>query len=297
MQADGSTDAANIEEELFIALFFDPYSQDGVVRVRSKFLAVRQPSSGNAVGLHESFTKALSRVGIENWKQKLVGFGCDGASVNMGANGLRGLLEQDVPWVISFWCLIHRLQLALKDSLKSTYFASVDEMLTQLYLLYEKSPKKCRELDEIVESLKMCISNEDLPSAGGNRPLRACGTRFVGHKVSALNRLVDRYGAYLAHILELTEDPRVKAADKQRLKGYYKKWHDGRIILACAFFHDVLKPCATLSLALQAEHVNVIDAIEAVLRTKKSMEQLKSTIFSELPTVKKVMSRVHKSGK
>ena len=296
VQADGSTDAANIEEELFIALFFDPYSQDVVVRVRSKFLAVRQPLSGNAVGLHESFTKALSRVGIENWKQKLVGFGCDGASVNMGANGLRGLLEQDVPWVIGFWCLIHRLQLALKDSLKSTYFASVDEMLTQLYLLYEKSPKKCRELDEIVESLKMCISNEDLPSAGGNRPLRACGARFVGHKVSALNCLVDRYGAYLAHILELTEDPRVKAADKQRLKGYYKKWHDGRIILACAFFHDVLKPCATLSLALQAEHVNVIDAIEAVLRTKKSMEQLKSTIFSELPTVKKVMSRVHKSG-
>lgn len=281
---------------LFIALFFDPYSQDGVVRVRSKFLAVHQPSSGNAVGLHESFTKALSRVGIENWKQKLVGFGCDGASVNMGANGLRGLLEQDVPWIISFWCLIHRLQLALKDSLKSTYFASVDEMLTQLYLLYEKSPKKCRELDEIVESLRMCISIEDLPSAGGNRPLRACGTRFVGHKVSALNRLVDRYGAYLAHILELTEDPRVKATDKQRLKGYYKKWHDGRIILASAFFHDVLKPCATLSLALQAEHVNVIDAIEAVLRTKKSMEQLKSTIFSELPTVKKVMSRVHKSG-
>ena len=129
-----------------------------------------------------------------------------------------------------------------------------------------------------------------MPAAGGNRPLRACGTRFVGHKVTALNRLVDRYGAYLAHILELTEDPRVKASDKQRLEGYYKKWHDGKIILARAFFHIVLKPCASFILALQAEHINIVDAIEAVLRTNKSMEQLKSTEFGELPIVKKVMN-------
>ena len=126
--------------------------------------------------------------------------------------------------------------------------------------------------------------------------MRACGTRFVGHKVAALNRLVDRYGAYLAHLLELTEDPRVKPCDKQRLKGYYKKWHDGKMILGCAFFHDVLKPCASLSQALQAEDINIVDAIEAVLKTNKSIEQLKSTQFSELPTVKKVMSRAQKSG-
>ena len=157
-----------------------------------------------------------------DWKQKLVGIRCDGASVNMGANGLHGLLEQDVSWVISFWCLIHRLQLALKIY----FFSTIDDMLTQLYLLYEKSHKKCRAMDEIVDSLQTCLSNEDMPTAGGNRPLRACGTRFVGHKVMALNRLVDRYGAYLTHILELTEDSRVKASDKQKLKGYYKKWHD-----------------------------------------------------------------------
>ena len=54
----------------------------------------------------------LSCVGIVDWQQKLVGFGCDGASVNMGANGL---LEQAVPWVICFWCIVHRLQLALRD--------------------------------------------------------------------------------------------------------------------------------------------------------------------------------------
>lgn len=29
---------------------------------------------------------------------KLIGFGCDGTSVNMGANALRGCLESDRPW-------------------------------------------------------------------------------------------------------------------------------------------------------------------------------------------------------
>ena len=51
---------------------------------------------------------------------------------------------------------------------------------------------------------------------GGNRPLRACGTRFVSHKVAALNFFVDRYGAYFSHLIALTEDSIVKPADKQK---------------------------------------------------------------------------------
>lgn len=38
---DGSTDSANLKE-MFVALYFDPKGQ---VRVYSKFLCVRQPSS------------------------------------------------------------------------------------------------------------------------------------------------------------------------------------------------------------------------------------------------------------
>ena len=42
-----------------------------------------------------------------------------------------------------------------------------------------KSPKKCCELDEIVDSLRVCLTDKDMPAAGGNRPLRACGTVFL----------------------------------------------------------------------------------------------------------------------
>ena len=55
-------------------------------------------------------------------------------------------------------------------------------------------------------SLKECFDHTELPQQSGNRPLRACGTRFISHKVAAIGRVLDRYGAYIAHLIELTED-------------------------------------------------------------------------------------------
>ena len=126
-----------------------------------------------------------------------------------------------------FWCLAHRLELSLKDALGSTYFSVIDDMLMRIYYLYEKSPKKCVELADVVDELKQCLEESDMPTRG-NRPLRACGTRFVAHKVAALGRLIDRYGAYLDHLTSLIEDPKVKSVDKEKLQGYIRKWRDTR---------------------------------------------------------------------
>jgi len=145
IQADGSTDCANKEEELFLVLYFDPYTDDGKVHVWSKFFAVRQPRNGTAAGLYESFTRAFDRMEISDWENKLIGFGCDGTSVNIAANGLKGHLEKSVPWIVTFWCLAHHLELSKKDALKSTYFSTIDEVLLRVYYLYKNSPKKCRE--------------------------------------------------------------------------------------------------------------------------------------------------------
>ena len=54
-------------------------------------------------------------------------------------------------------------------------------MLMRAYYLYEKSPKKCHELDEVVASLREFLEKDEMyiSRTKGNRPLRACGTRFV----------------------------------------------------------------------------------------------------------------------
>ena len=67
------------------------------------------------------------------------------------------------------------------------------------------------------------------------------------------------------------------------------------MLLACALFADLLKPVAIFSKSLQYTEVNVVGAIEGILKTKKSIENLKTTAFDDLPSVKKVMSRVQRS--
>ena len=131
-----------------------------------------------------------------------------------------------------------------------------------------------------------------MPTKGGSRPLHACGTRFVTHKVAALGRLVDRFGAYLCHLATLTEDRSVKASDKQKLKGYPLKWRNSKFLLGCAFFHDLLKPVAILCKVLQDDELCIVQAIESVLKVKRSMDKTKAASFEELPTVKKVQERI-----
>lgn len=198
--------------------------------------------------------------------------------------------------MIVFWCLAHRLELALKDALNGTLFKTVDEMLLRVYYLYKNSPKKCHELDEVIAALRPCLEPGDLPNEGGSRPLRACGTRFVSHKVAAIGRLIDRYGAYLAHLTTLTEDSSVKAVDRQKLKGYVLKWRNCKMVLGCALFHDILKPAAIMCKTLQYDEICVVSAIESTLKTSKAIESLKSTPFDDLPTVRKVLGRVQHDG-
>eukprot|EP00731_Ephydatia_muelleri_P021914 Em0014g505a len=235
IQADGSTDAGRIEDELFVVLFFDSHSEDGVVHVRDKFLTVRRPELCTAE--------------------------------------------------------------ALKDAYKGTLWSTIDEMVLRVYYLYKKSPKKCRELEEVVSELKSCLEPHEFPKKGGNIPLHTSGTRWVSHKVVAVGRLLDRYGAYIAHLITLIEDPAVKSIDKEKLKGYVLQWRNAKMILGCALFHDILSSAATLCKALQNDELCIVSAVEAILRCTKAIEKVSTTTFENLPMVSKVLGRMkHDTG-
>ena len=45
-----------------------------------------------------------------------------------------------MPWIVVFWCMAHRLELAI-DALKSGLLSQIDELLLRIYYLYEKAPK------------------------------------------------------------------------------------------------------------------------------------------------------------
>ena len=122
------------------------------------------------------------------------------------------------------WCLAHRLELAVHDALKDTAFSLIDDMLLRLYYLYEKSPKKCRELDDIIQDLHEFIQFDSF----GVRPVRSSGSRWISHKLSAMKRVLSKFGAYTNHLATLSQDSSVRPCDRAKLKGYYNKWIDAK---------------------------------------------------------------------
>ena len=298
---DGSTDSAKIEQELVVILTFVKDDMLEEIRSHARFFALSSPESADAHGLVKCLSKALSPVICgddvleqenvlgKDMKPALVGGGTDGASVNVGEqNGMRGMMLRANPWLMWSWCFAHRLELACKSALSSKLFKDIEEMLLRLYYLYKKSPKKVRELMDIVSDLKEVF---ELPS-GGNIPVRSHGSRWIGHKRKALLRVIDRYGAYMTHLTTLAEDRSVKPDDRARLKGYLRKWMQYKVLFGCALYTDILKPASILSLSLQNKGMDIVLGIKNILKAVRALNSLSTLDCSEWPTVKLFQGRL-----
>ena len=298
---DGSTDKGRVENELSVQLFCRRDDSVQEIKTCARYFCVLEPSRANADGLVECLCTAIKTMGIENLLEResvlsvsefpvlVVGCGTDGATVNVSdQNGMRGKLQAALPWLYWAWCYAHRLELAYKDAFSSRLFHDIDDMLLRLYYLYEKSPKKCRELSELINDLKEVY---ELPE-GGSVPVRSHGSRWITHRRKALQRVVDRYGAYHSHLSTLAEDPSVKSADRQRLKGYNLKWRDARMIIGAALYIDALKPASLLSLTLQDDHINIVQGLKHILQSHSSLKKLTSQNPVEWPVIKLVLSKL-----
>ncbi len=281
---DGSTDSGNIENIAFFIVWLDKNGIDEKIVTKSSFYQVCKPSNVNGEGLLSMVESVLKMLGLKEldseYCTKLVGFGTDGASANIAGLGLKGLIEKQLPWIYWMWCLAHRLELSVKDAFKNSSFDLIDDMLVKLYYLYEKSPKKCRQLEDIVSDLRGCFTVD----SSGVRPIRASGSRWIAHKWHAMKRVLSRYGVYTMHLAALSEDNAVRPADRAKVKGYHCKWTDAKYVLGCALFIDLLGPCAILSKNMQNNDLDILAALTGLLKSVSEINKLKSMSLSEWPT-------------
>ena len=94
-----------------------------------KFADLKQATAAGIVdSIHEGFRSIGSN--SDEYLKKLSAFGADGATVNRGRKGgVIAILQKDIPWLIYVWCVTHRLEVSLKDSLEGSCFTEVDDML------------------------------------------------------------------------------------------------------------------------------------------------------------------------
>ena len=66
VQADGTTDTGNVEDELFALLYFNPKMDDCQVHVQNRFLTVRQVKRADSHGPFQCFKAAMECVRVNN---------------------------------------------------------------------------------------------------------------------------------------------------------------------------------------------------------------------------------------
>ena len=216
---DASIDGSNIEKEAVFVRYFESKPVDSnEVKVCHHFVSLPDLESGKAGGVFTAIEDSFKE--IETYYQlteKIVAFGADGASVNQGKHGgaIAELRKNFGDWIIYIWCVSHRLELTLKDALKGTPFDDIDEM----YYLYEHSPKKIRELQEIYDKYKDILEFDE----GGLKPLRASGTRWIAYKVDAMKLVLDKYGLFINHLKQMSVDRSYTSTDRAKFIGWLRK--------------------------------------------------------------------------
>ena len=222
----------------------------------------------------ETVNGAFSDVGISQWKEKLVGMGSDGASVNTGKKGgVAALLRREVPHIIDFHCLPHRLELALLEMQKSCQLVNtIYDVLQLIWKTYHYSPKSMRELQSIGTELGINVL----------KPTQVSGTRWLPHISRALKVLVTpgkdgsgQYSAVVYHMDHLSTTS--KNADiKGRAKFVSEKMRSMKFAAFCHFLADMFAVIAKLSLKMQRNNLILPVAVSSIRETVANLESLKT---------------------
>ena len=187
--SNGSTDSAVTEQETIYVLFI--YEDTPVL----KYLSIENAKNADAPDLKSNLGILFNRFGITHYYNKLVGLNLDGASVNMGKhNDLNVLVPDEVHWAEVVHCFNHRLELAIKDVfIESTFYSNINEVLSELYWLCQKSPKSLIQLKELSKGFEKSIP----------KPAKADGTRWIDFKFREMEKVLENYGPYRTHLQQL----------------------------------------------------------------------------------------------
>ena len=105
--------------KMILVMWCNVESDDHKIHTSMAYPSMHTSLRTNTEGPFESLKHGLQQLGIPSVTQetfsRLVGIATDGASSNIAANGLRGLVKEHLPWVVWMWCLAHRAELGISN--------------------------------------------------------------------------------------------------------------------------------------------------------------------------------------
>jgi len=196
---DDVTDISVTEQMISFAQF---YNESGGV-VESGFLSVNNlledSPSADASTITNRIIETMDKFSLDS--QKLTSFVSDGASVMTGSrSGVATRLKELNPQLINFHCICHRLALACMS-----YISSVLKWLSQLWYMFQNSPKKMAVyLKTQAEMKALTLSTDKARSHVTRRLKKARTTRWLSFDAS-VKAVYSDYPALL-HTLNSLKD-------------------------------------------------------------------------------------------
>nr|XP_057918161.1 zinc finger protein 862 [Doryrhamphus excisus] len=278
--ADGSTDKSTVEQELV----YIRYILDG--EPVSQFLSIEEVNNGNAQGILQSIEGAFDRYNLMDWKDKLVGFGSDGAAVMIGCrNGVAALLKADIPWLIPIHCVAHRLELAVLRAIQDNeMFKKVKDVLIHIYKQYHFSPKQLREIKLIAAAM-----DHSMP-----KPSNLDGARWMPHHHKALKILLASYKPLVAHFEHIVQGRTTTADGIGRANSVLQLLRNYKGVYFCHFLSDVLEVLSILSQQYQKDDLTLSMALQC---TENALLSLIALQHRPGEYVQRFLESVNQDGK
>ncbi|KAJ8365052.1 hypothetical protein SKAU_G00138830 [Synaphobranchus kaupii] len=234
----------------------------------------------SADGIYAATKSAFAGLGesCQDWLQKTVAMGADGAAVNLGRKGgvAAKLQEEAGKHIIPFHCMPHRLELALLFAQKdSPCIGNVYNLLHLVWKTYHFSCKSRRELKSLGVELGVSVNN----------PSGVRGTRWLPHVSRSLDVLLkpekkegtlDDAGQYTvvhAHMDHLAASS-TNADIAGRAKKVKETMEDGSFLAFCHFLADLFTAISKYSLLLQRNDVilpQAVSSLENLILTIEAM--------------------------
>ena len=181
-------------------------------------------------GIDSIFDPVNGKIPLGDYQTKLVSCTADGASVNFGhISGLLTRIGRERNWLLKIHCSNHRIELAVKSAFKDSKFEELDEFYQANFSILKNSGK----LKSMVRQAASALGIQFYELS------RLTGTRFVGHRFEAFQRLLNMWPAFLTAYGNCLNDQSC-AKIKPKVQGLLNKFRSyRRLCLTCTYL-DVL---------------------------------------------------------
>ena len=283
--ADKVTDNSNKEQLSLVLRYVDPES----VLVREDLISFFECDEGiTGSDLARKITSSLQSFGLD--LNNLRGQSYDGAGNMAGTiRGTAALISAQHPLAIYLHCASHSLNLAVVKSLEVTSVRNMIGVVDRVSTFFSAHPKRQRALESAI--------TEHQPDSAVSRLKDLCRTRWV-QRIDALSVFQTLHPSIVACMQTICCDGRgLWSADSVTdAQGIQLAITTTEFLSALVITNSCLKYLQALTLNLQAEAKDIVEAVQEISNVKAALQDVRDNITSYhsqwLKTIEQMLTSV-----